>query len=293
MTFISIHSIIVYVVFFGVCMRYTRFYPLNPGVTSDACMSHLKLFENNGWSGGAVCVILERASSWLAKVGGTTIPSLPVWLRRHLNRYPNRRIKWTHLHSSWAFDWVLGLGLSSCPRRARVRQILLFREEGGSNETRISPEFSLRPRRALARWSFEQPLSRVSRYQPPCLLTRLLQFLDQHSTLFPLLQSLGPPCSRTAFFPFCQSIFVEVLTEHLTCRNLEKNDFVGTLPYSISQMASATWQVWAHWEHSPYSSLIITNPLLTIQNKYWKLQITMMTGAISSVICRTTNLLVR
>jgi hypothetical protein len=30
-TFISIHSVIIYVVFFGECMRCTRLYPLNPG----------------------------------------------------------------------------------------------------------------------------------------------------------------------------------------------------------------------------------------------------------------------
>jgi hypothetical protein len=32
-TFISIHSVILYVVFFGACMRCTRLCPLNPGVT--------------------------------------------------------------------------------------------------------------------------------------------------------------------------------------------------------------------------------------------------------------------
>jgi hypothetical protein len=32
-TFISIHSVIIYVVFFGACMRYTRLCPLKPGVT--------------------------------------------------------------------------------------------------------------------------------------------------------------------------------------------------------------------------------------------------------------------
>jgi hypothetical protein len=39
-TFISIHSIIIYVVFFGACMRCTRFCPLKPGVTevvSEEC----------------------------------------------------------------------------------------------------------------------------------------------------------------------------------------------------------------------------------------------------------------
>jgi hypothetical protein len=33
MTFISIHSVIIYVVFFGACMRCTRLCPLNSGVT--------------------------------------------------------------------------------------------------------------------------------------------------------------------------------------------------------------------------------------------------------------------
>jgi hypothetical protein len=32
-TFISIHSVIIYVVFFGACMRCTRLCPLKPGVT--------------------------------------------------------------------------------------------------------------------------------------------------------------------------------------------------------------------------------------------------------------------
>jgi hypothetical protein len=33
MTFISIHSVIIYVVFFGACMRCTQLCPLKPGVT--------------------------------------------------------------------------------------------------------------------------------------------------------------------------------------------------------------------------------------------------------------------
>jgi hypothetical protein len=39
-TFISIHSIIIYVVFFDACMRCTRLCLLNPGVTlTDQCLS--------------------------------------------------------------------------------------------------------------------------------------------------------------------------------------------------------------------------------------------------------------
>jgi hypothetical protein len=34
MTFISIHSVIIYVVFFGACMRCTRLCSLKPGVTA-------------------------------------------------------------------------------------------------------------------------------------------------------------------------------------------------------------------------------------------------------------------
>jgi hypothetical protein len=33
-TFISIHSVIIYVIFFGACMRCTRLCSLNPGVTT-------------------------------------------------------------------------------------------------------------------------------------------------------------------------------------------------------------------------------------------------------------------
>jgi hypothetical protein len=34
-TFISIHSVIIYIVFFGACMRCTRLCPLKPGVTTS------------------------------------------------------------------------------------------------------------------------------------------------------------------------------------------------------------------------------------------------------------------
>jgi hypothetical protein len=34
-TFISIHSVIIYVFFFDACMRCTRLCPLNPGVTGQ------------------------------------------------------------------------------------------------------------------------------------------------------------------------------------------------------------------------------------------------------------------
>jgi hypothetical protein len=54
-TFISIHSVIIYVVFFGACMRCTRLCPLNPGVTftlvqllfTRCVMLHLFYHEKN------------------------------------------------------------------------------------------------------------------------------------------------------------------------------------------------------------------------------------------------------
>ena len=120
---------------------------------------------------------------------------------------------------------------------------------------------------------------------------------------FPLLQSLDPPCSRTAFFPL---LLINLSWSADRTLDLQKS-WEKRLRWSFALLHFPNCFALLHfpngfsyltglstlWEHSPYSSLIITNPLLTIQNKYWKLQITMMTGAISSVICRTTNLPVR
>jgi hypothetical protein len=46
MTFISIHSVIIYVVFFGACMRCTRLCPLNPGVTEVVSEQMLTVGRN-------------------------------------------------------------------------------------------------------------------------------------------------------------------------------------------------------------------------------------------------------
>ena len=46
MTFISIHSVIIYVVFFGACMRCTRLCPLNPGVTEVVSEEMLTVGRN-------------------------------------------------------------------------------------------------------------------------------------------------------------------------------------------------------------------------------------------------------
>jgi hypothetical protein len=45
-TFISIHSVIIYVVFFGACMRCTRLCPLNPGVTEVVSEEMLTVGRN-------------------------------------------------------------------------------------------------------------------------------------------------------------------------------------------------------------------------------------------------------
>jgi hypothetical protein len=48
MTFISIHSVIIYVVFFGACMRCTRLCSLKPGVTviqETQAFTHIPLQE--------------------------------------------------------------------------------------------------------------------------------------------------------------------------------------------------------------------------------------------------------
>jgi hypothetical protein len=44
--FISIHSVIIYVVFFGACMRCTRLCPLNPGVTEVVLEEMLTVGRN-------------------------------------------------------------------------------------------------------------------------------------------------------------------------------------------------------------------------------------------------------
>jgi hypothetical protein len=45
-TFISIHSVIIYVVFFGACMRCTRLCSLKPGVTEVVSEEMLTVGQN-------------------------------------------------------------------------------------------------------------------------------------------------------------------------------------------------------------------------------------------------------
>jgi hypothetical protein len=53
-TFISIHYVIIYVVFFGACMRCTRLCPLNPGVT--VCFADRARYEK--WPSTAKVLLL-------------------------------------------------------------------------------------------------------------------------------------------------------------------------------------------------------------------------------------------
>jgi hypothetical protein len=43
-TFISIHSVIICVVFFSAYMRCNRLYPLNPGVTNNKIACHIRSY---------------------------------------------------------------------------------------------------------------------------------------------------------------------------------------------------------------------------------------------------------
>jgi hypothetical protein len=72
-TFISIHSVIIYVVFFGACMRCTRLCPLNSGVTTTPSLPPLSLPPRA--LGDPVTVI---ARFWIPKVSAPSPPlSLP------------------------------------------------------------------------------------------------------------------------------------------------------------------------------------------------------------------------
>jgi hypothetical protein len=69
-TFISRHSVIIYVVFFGACMRCTRLCPLKPGVTvaeeqHPGLSRHLPRHKrrrqgNRGQAGGGISSAVER-----------------------------------------------------------------------------------------------------------------------------------------------------------------------------------------------------------------------------------------
>jgi hypothetical protein len=73
-TFISIHSVIIYVVFFGACMRCTRLCPLNSGVTTTPSLPPLSLPPRA--LGDPVTVI---ARFWIPKVSAPSPPlSLPL-----------------------------------------------------------------------------------------------------------------------------------------------------------------------------------------------------------------------
>jgi hypothetical protein len=54
MTFISIHSVIIYVVFFGACMRCTRLCSFKPGVTEVVLEEMLTVGRNLDRNGQAL-----------------------------------------------------------------------------------------------------------------------------------------------------------------------------------------------------------------------------------------------
>jgi hypothetical protein len=67
-TFISIHSVIIYVVFFGACMRCTRLCPLNLGVTAF----------NSPWIAAPARIRAQghrRRGGWIWDISADTVPS--------------------------------------------------------------------------------------------------------------------------------------------------------------------------------------------------------------------------
>jgi hypothetical protein len=83
-TFISIHSVIIYVVFFGACMRCTRFCPLNPSVTVQhrtdtvPCPVHHHVTQPLGF--GARTTVGALSSCSTGQSGTTPDSSVPLWL---------------------------------------------------------------------------------------------------------------------------------------------------------------------------------------------------------------------
>jgi hypothetical protein len=59
-TFISIQSVIIYVVFFCACMRCTRLCPLNPGVTEEQCSTVPRRSQSSGVRGAPDCPVWHR-----------------------------------------------------------------------------------------------------------------------------------------------------------------------------------------------------------------------------------------
>jgi hypothetical protein len=62
MTFISIHSVITYVVFFGACMRCTRLCPLKPGCDRVGAAKKRGTRER-----GRVPILIGKAGYWVTE----------------------------------------------------------------------------------------------------------------------------------------------------------------------------------------------------------------------------------
>jgi hypothetical protein len=78
MTFISIHSVIIYVVFFGACMRCTRLCPLKPGVTLRAARQHDQETMARGLEPLSVASAAQRAASPTPRRAGPARPRLAL-----------------------------------------------------------------------------------------------------------------------------------------------------------------------------------------------------------------------
>jgi hypothetical protein len=81
MTFISIHSVIIYVVFFGACIRCTRLCPLKPGVTEVVSEEMLTVGRNLDRNGQTL-TYLSYSDSFYAHL--TLILSTLILILSHL-----------------------------------------------------------------------------------------------------------------------------------------------------------------------------------------------------------------
>ena len=81
MTFISIHSVIIYVVFFGACMRCTRLCSLKPGVTEVVSEEMLTVGRNLDRNGQTL-TYLSHSDSFYTHL--TLILSTLILILSHL-----------------------------------------------------------------------------------------------------------------------------------------------------------------------------------------------------------------
>jgi hypothetical protein len=103
-TFIYIHSVIIYVVFFGACMRCTRLCPLNPGVTEVVSEEMLTVGRNLDRNGQTL-TYLSYSDSFYTYL--TLILSILILILSHLLLF--------HSDHSYLFysttRWISHLGI--------------------------------------------------------------------------------------------------------------------------------------------------------------------------------------